>query len=457
MALIKCPECGREISDTAGWCPGCGYSIKKYVKQHKAQKKTLNKSAKFLILIGLLTILVTVTVGLVIANNRNRLPNFNGMDISEAKKLCADMEIGYEIKYDYTKDYSKDIVYDQSVTAGTKMKQDMKVILDVSRGKIYTVPEIVGKKYDDIKSELEGLEVKLSYEYSDKNEKGIVDSISKKEGTEIKENEELRVVVSKGLTMKVPDVIRKTKEEAIQILEDIGLKVIVKEEIRETEKGIVYDYTPKEYGEKGETITICVSKGGVNVPNVNALSLNAAKKLLEEKGFKVNITYQYDDMDYVNVTEESDYKIVDQSVKGLVETAGNITLFVSKPAVVITKLTWEVNSVGGVDTYITCKNVSDKQIAYINYDIQYYDRMGKKAECEIKHESRFTLTETGPLDPGKSTKNNHYWGAVLYNSTTAVVQPKTITVEFTDGSTQVIECDGRYWHSRDFYGGDLED
>lgn len=27
MALIKCPECGREISDKAGSCPNCGYPI----------------------------------------------------------------------------------------------------------------------------------------------------------------------------------------------------------------------------------------------------------------------------------------------------------------------------------------------------------------------------------------------------------------------------------------------
>ncbi len=27
MALIKCPECGREVSDTAVACPGCGYPI----------------------------------------------------------------------------------------------------------------------------------------------------------------------------------------------------------------------------------------------------------------------------------------------------------------------------------------------------------------------------------------------------------------------------------------------
>ena len=27
MALIKCPECGKEISDTAKNCPNCGYTI----------------------------------------------------------------------------------------------------------------------------------------------------------------------------------------------------------------------------------------------------------------------------------------------------------------------------------------------------------------------------------------------------------------------------------------------
>lgn len=28
MALIKCPECGKEISDAAESCPNCGYPIK---------------------------------------------------------------------------------------------------------------------------------------------------------------------------------------------------------------------------------------------------------------------------------------------------------------------------------------------------------------------------------------------------------------------------------------------
>lgn len=43
MALIKCPECGREISDTCKQCIHCGYALKEediekynaYLKQHQ--------------------------------------------------------------------------------------------------------------------------------------------------------------------------------------------------------------------------------------------------------------------------------------------------------------------------------------------------------------------------------------------------------------------------------------
>lgn len=39
MALIKCPECGREVSDTANACINCGYDIKTYVDKIEKAKK----------------------------------------------------------------------------------------------------------------------------------------------------------------------------------------------------------------------------------------------------------------------------------------------------------------------------------------------------------------------------------------------------------------------------------
>lgn len=43
MALIKCPECGKKISDTAVNCPNCGYSLKKEttVKSNMARVGTI--------------------------------------------------------------------------------------------------------------------------------------------------------------------------------------------------------------------------------------------------------------------------------------------------------------------------------------------------------------------------------------------------------------------------------
>lgn len=46
MALIKCPECGREISDTADHCVHCGYPMKKAVNENQeAQNLTVESQA----------------------------------------------------------------------------------------------------------------------------------------------------------------------------------------------------------------------------------------------------------------------------------------------------------------------------------------------------------------------------------------------------------------------------
>lgn len=41
MALIKCPECGKEVSDTAVNCPECGFNIRGYVVHKKMEAEII--------------------------------------------------------------------------------------------------------------------------------------------------------------------------------------------------------------------------------------------------------------------------------------------------------------------------------------------------------------------------------------------------------------------------------
>lgn len=57
MAIIKCPECGQQMSDNAKTCSHCGYQYKK--EKQKAYRKQIYKSKPFiafaLILLGAIT------------------------------------------------------------------------------------------------------------------------------------------------------------------------------------------------------------------------------------------------------------------------------------------------------------------------------------------------------------------------------------------------------------------
>lgn len=47
MALVKCPECGREnVSDTAISCPECGFSIQDYVKAKQDEEYIQNEKVR---------------------------------------------------------------------------------------------------------------------------------------------------------------------------------------------------------------------------------------------------------------------------------------------------------------------------------------------------------------------------------------------------------------------------
>lgn len=95
------------------------------------------------------------------------------------------------------------------------------------------------------------------------------------------------------------------------------------------------------------------------------------------------------------------------------------------------------NSVGGVSVYIGFKNMSDKTIKYITFEVVPYNAVGDIMRCEIRDYANFGCQATGPYATGEGLAGNNsaYWDCVWYNSTITSVQLTNIDIEYMDGTS----------------------
>lgn len=112
MALIKCPECGKDISDTCENCIHCGYPIRK--------GKKINKKI-FFVVGGLAIVVAIVIIGVSIINkvSPHTIKNTQLMKLMEytsSSEIKNDLGDDYEHKVwdtlDSTSDMYEDIVID---------------------------------------------------------------------------------------------------------------------------------------------------------------------------------------------------------------------------------------------------------------------------------------------------------------------------------------------------------
>ncbi len=149
-----------------------------------------------------------------------------------------------------------------------------------------------------------GIAYEIEREYSDTFEEGKVISQSIEEGTKLKEDDRVKLIISKGQEMvDVPDVTGKTSDEAQTTLIAAGFKVEIDEENDdEVEEGKVISQTPEGNGKaaKKSTVTIVVSKGKevkvVEVPDLKKMSIKDAEKALSDAKLKLgNVNQEYSD------------------------------------------------------------------------------------------------------------------------------------------------------------------
>lgn len=161
MALIKCPECGKNISDKAESCPHCGYSLEKKSSTTKIiSNNTLNNlkskwDNKYLL------ILVIVLIGGYFLFFNNSKENTGTTPNTELKpNVNGNYEFNQNGKYfEFPTNYKVYISKDGSIYVGKNIDNQGALIpyIMIEKYKGYTSPEVllneltteIGKEYPD--------------------------------------------------------------------------------------------------------------------------------------------------------------------------------------------------------------------------------------------------------------------------------------------------------------------
>lgn len=161
------------------------------------------------------------------------------------------------------------------------------------------VPNLLGRSEEEAEKIIEdlglGFEVKAR-EYSKEFDEGEVMEQSVEEGSKVKENYPIEVVISKGIKeIIVPNLVGRYAIEAGIILSDAGLKEGSSTEANSATipAGQIMDQSPKANSpaEENDVVNYVVSIGPkityVSMPNVEGLQVEAAKLLILQKGLAV--------------------------------------------------------------------------------------------------------------------------------------------------------------------------
>lgn len=134
VALIKCPECGREISDSATACPGCGHPMKKtsenkthgkndlserYRKLGEKQKKEKKKGGKLKWIV--IAVIVILIIGVAAGSDDNDTTTSNtSSDASRETAVIEETSSETETTIEYitvTAEELSDALYNNAMKA----------------------------------------------------------------------------------------------------------------------------------------------------------------------------------------------------------------------------------------------------------------------------------------------------------------------------------------------------
>ncbi len=157
-------------------------------------------------------------------------PDFVNKTIEEIKKNTEYIEnFDFEEEWEENADFAYGVVYEQSETAGQKLKKDAKITLYISMGPVtQKVPDVYGKTESAAVSELKskGFKTVITEMPHEEVEAGLVVKTEPQRTQVVAENETITIYISSGKPTKnveIPDVLGLSREDAEKQLKDEGL------------------------------------------------------------------------------------------------------------------------------------------------------------------------------------------------------------------------------------------
>ncbi len=205
------------------------------------------------------------TVKLVVSKGAERytIPSLLKLTPEAAVNLLAKspLTVG-EITEVFNGNIPKGFVISSNPAQGTKVKRDTVVDLVVSKGvETFNLASFVGTNGEQALNELTaaGFNVTTTYAFDEKAMPGEVISQQPAAGTPLPKGAAVEIFVSKGSAfVYIPNVMRYTQERAVALLEDLGLKVVVKKVTKSAK--LVIGINPKVNAKvkRGSTVTLTV-------------------------------------------------------------------------------------------------------------------------------------------------------------------------------------------------------
>lgn len=226
---------------------------------------------------GIILLLVAIlAVNAMMGTKKVTVPDVRNMTKDQATAAAQAVGMKVEVEKEVNdNDVESGKIISQTPAAGTESQSGKTIKVSISKGSNKVgVPTVVGMAENDAVAALEKSKLTVSEikrEYNDNYDTGVVFKVSPYQGTEVDENSQVVLYVSKGQnTVSVPGIVGLTNDAAQNRITSNGFSVgtVTQQSSDQYAAGVVISQSPAEgtQTDRGSAINYVVSTGPAPTP-----------------------------------------------------------------------------------------------------------------------------------------------------------------------------------------------